>query len=153
MRTFLQALYRITLRGIGAIGILLLTIFALDVSGHPDAHNFLHPVPIVLLTFFALSSIVFASFQRRLPDAIVRPHRAGHLAVLVPILLICTWLSPVAAMMTFTGNGPAHAELMRPVAVSTGLVFIGLYLAAGLLGLILSLTPLRTPPPPPLPVA
>ncbi len=138
MRVFVQALYRITLRGIGAIGVLLLIVFAMFVVGGEDLRGFWHPLPIIALSVLTLSSLAFSVGQSRLPDSLARPQHPRHIATIVPVMLVLALVTPIAAMITLTGSG-APDEILRPIAVGIGLMFFLLYVCAGFLGLILSL--------------
>ena len=134
MRQFFQAIYRILLKAIGAIGLLICAIYLMvTVPGGAETRNLLHPTPVIAMGALVMASLALACFQHRLPACLVMPSKGWHAAVIFPTVLIVGLLSAVAVMIALTGMGLPE-DLQRSLSVGTGSLFFCSYFATGLVG-------------------
>lgn len=144
MRALLQALYRITLKGIGAFGLLLFVTFLIVALPGADPRDIAHPLPLAALGTLAVSSLVLAQFQGHLPECFVQPTRPPHAAAVFVAGAAIGLLTMLAVMIAVTSLG-LRAGLdeitMRSISVNTTLVFGMFYAVAISLGALLSLWP------------
>jgi hypothetical protein len=144
MRTFLQALYRITLKFIGALGLLLFFVFLMVVLPGNEDRNLLHPVPLTMTGILVLVSLALTNFQARLPDCLARPSRPWHAGIVFAAGLVVGAATMVAVMLPLTSIGldlGMDDKTMRPMTINTALLFGSLYTLATFMGVVLSLWP------------
>jgi hypothetical protein len=144
MRSLLQTLYRITLKGVGALGILFVITFLMVVLPGDDPRDLLHPLPITLILILTATSLALTSFQARLPEWLVRPNRPWQSGLVIMAIGLLGLINMIAVMIPLTSIGlylQMGDEVMRPLTINTTLLFGSLYALAVLLGVPLSLCP------------
>lgn len=144
MRPLLQTLYRIALKGAGALGVLSVIIFLMIVLPGDDPRDFLHPLPITLVAILTISSLALTSFQPVLPTWLVRPNRPWHSGLVFVVIGLLGLINVMAVMIPLTSVGlylGMEDDVMRPLTINTTLLFGCAYAVAVVVGVLLALCP------------
>ena len=139
MRQFIQACYRIMLKGAGAIGLFVCCTYAMTLTNGIVTADPMFPIPEVALATLALISLLVAGFLDRLPSALSKPSRPWHIAIILPITAALAIISVFTIIILVSELGLGD-EIQRPIAVNISTGMILLYVLSAITGTVLSLS-------------